>query len=183
MTKRKTKQKPKAPTLSIMPHAQIGIAEVDNPLYSRAHAGEKWNPQKVAVFVNIAESSISRMASRGLLEQDQVMAATKFRSLWEALGGAGTGAFDYSREPVDGGGSREPISDRQIDAGRKLAECRNLLGVIGYDVMSRVAGQGYEIRDFATTQRQQKTYMDYFKDGLDVLSAHWGYKSRTRRAS
>ncbi|WP_206615942.1 hypothetical protein [Rhizobium sp. WSM1325] len=51
------------------------------------------------------------------INEAQLAAATRFRSLYEAMGGAGTGSFDYSREPVDGGGSREPLTEQQIRAG------------------------------------------------------------------
>lgn len=172
--KKSTSPKPK-----IMPSGHVAI-QIDNPLYNAAHSGEAWNPKIITAAFNIHESSISRMAHKKLLTADQVAAASRFRMLWEQLGGSGAGSMDYTKEPVDGGGAREPISDRQIDAGRQLKKCRELLGIIDYDIMSKIAGQGLDIRDIAKSQRDQKTVADRLKGGLDVLAEHFGYKTALR---
>ncbi|WP_312038604.1 hypothetical protein [Rhizobium croatiense] len=67
-------------------------------------------------------------------------AATRFRALWEAMGGKGAGVIDYSKEHVDGGKGRDPITERQANAGKELAKCRELLGVRLYGLVSAVCG-------------------------------------------
>jgi len=159
-------------------HAKVKLVEIENPHYSKVHAGASGNPKTITAAMNLRESPIAMMAAKGHLEAHQVEAAIKFRRLWESLGGAGAGSFDYSREPVDGGGAREPISDRQIDAGFKLQECRELLGRRHYDVVSRVAGEGCTIAELGVSKRARHTLADYLKDALEDLAVHWGFQKR-----
>lgn len=160
------------------PKERLETVYVDNPLYSKAHEGASGNPVKIKAQINIKESAIVTLASRKHIDESQLAAATRFRSLWEALGGAGAGAFDYSREPVDGGGSREPLTERQIIAAHELKRAQTLLGNRAYDIMSKIAGQGHSIQELATTHRERTTLTDYLKDGLDELAREWGYANR-----
>jgi hypothetical protein len=150
---------------------------VDNPYYSKAHDGEGANPIKIKASLNIRESAIVTLAARKHIDESQLAAANKFRSLWESMGGAGAGSFDYSREHVDGGGAREPLTERQIRAGLELKRAQQALGNRAYDIMSKVAGQGYAIQELAKTHRERTTLTDYLKDGLDELARNWGYAS------
>src|SRR5690606_3037354 len=100
----------------------------------------------------------------------------RFRSVWEALGGAGAGSFDYSREPVDGGGPRSALSDRQIQAGLDLADCRRVLG-IGYDIMVKVAGEGKAVTELTQSKNLQRAYIEMLKQGLTALAIHFGYQN------
>jgi hypothetical protein len=159
-------------------HSKVKLIEIDNPHYSKRHAGASGNPKTVTAAMNLRESPVAMMAAKGHLEPHQVEAAIKFRRLWEALGGAGAGSFDYSREPVDGGGAREPISDRQIDAGIQLKNCRDILGRRHYDVVSKVAGEGRTIAEIGTSKRARHTLADYLKDALEDLAVHWGFQKR-----
>lgn len=161
--------------------AKLQPVYVDNPYYSRAHDSDQSNPMKIKAQINIRESAITTLAARKLIDESQRAAADRFRGLWEAMGGAGAGSFDYSREPVDGGGAREPLTERQIRAGMELKRAQAILGVRAYDIMSKVAGQGFAIQDLAKTQRERTTLTDYLKDGLDELARAWGYANHGNR--
>jgi hypothetical protein len=164
--------------------AKLQSVYVDNPYYSKAHDGEGANPLKTKAQINIRESAITTLSARRLIDDSQKAAADKFRGLWEAMGGAGSGSFDYSREHVDGGGAREPLTERQIRAGKELKIAQEVLGVRAYDIMSKIAGQGYAIQELAKSQRERHTLTDYLKDGLDELARTWGYANRgTKRKS
>jgi hypothetical protein len=164
------------------PKEKLETAFVDNPYYSKVHDGETANPVKIKAKINIRESAIATLAARKHINDAQLAAANRFRALWEAMGGAGAGSFDYSREHVDGGGPREPLSERQISAGLELKHAREALGNRAYDIMSKVAGQGYAIQELAKSHRERTTLTDYLKDGLDELARSWGYENRgTRR--
>lgn len=175
------KRKPKV-ELVWRPKTKLADVYVDNPYHSKAHDGEDTNPVKIKAQVNIKESAIATLAARKHINEAQVMAADRFRSLWEAMGGAGAGSFDYSREPVDGGGAREPLTERQIRAGLELKMAREVLGNRAYGIMSKIAGEGYAIQELATSHRERTTLTDYLKDGLDELARNWGYENLgTRR--
>jgi hypothetical protein len=160
--------------------ADVRMVEIDNPHYSAVHAGMPGNPKTLTAAMNLRESPIAMMAAKGHVGQDHLRAANKFRKLWETLGGAGAGSFDYTREPVDGGGARDPINDAQIDAGRELAECRIELGPFHYDIVRKVAGEGYSISMLYIGQRERHTKADCLREGLDLLSKKWGMSTKQR---
>lgn len=155
--------------------ADVVWQSIENPHYSRDHAD--LHHRYVTQRVNIKESAVATMFARGHLEPHQVLAADKFRYLWEALGGSGAGAFDYSREPVDGGGSRDSISERQMDAGKQLAKARSLLGFRGYTLVSRICGEGYSLGEIGISNREKTTAADNLRTHLDDLAIDWGFKT------
>lgn len=158
--------------------SDVHVHRVPNPYYVPNHAGASWNPQKISAFVNIRESAIGTLYSRGHIDDAQWAAAGRFRQYWERSGAKGAIAIDYGRERVDGGKGIDPLPDSMIDAVQHLNECKPILGRKAFDLMIAVVGQGMEIADIAKTQREKTTYSDYLKDGLDALADHWGYKTR-----
>ncbi len=159
--------------------ADVVHMRVDNPDFSRDHAENKLgNYRHVVAAVNVRESAVSVLASRGLLSEHQVRAADKFRGLWEKLGGSGAGAMDYTREPVDGGGARDPISIRQMEAGKELARCRQLLGYRGYTLVCRVCGEGNSLSEIGSIKREKIAAAENLRAHLDDLCDMWGYKTR-----
>ncbi|XEN30469.1 hypothetical protein M728_001066 [Ensifer sp. WSM1721] len=119
------------------------------------------------------------MASRGVLDAAQVAAADRFRALFEAMGGKGAGAIDYGREHVDGGKRRDPITERQMNAGRELARCRDLLGARLYGLVSAVAGEGRSLYEVVGKgKRERLTAADMLRMGLDDLAGMWRLATR-----
>jgi hypothetical protein len=163
------KQKPRW-----QPKEVLVEAEVDNPMFTRDHRESRSNPRKVRVAKNLLESAVETLYARGRLDEAQKKAADRFRATWEACGGAGSGAMDYSRTHVDGGGARDPISERQVDAGRSLRDCRVLLGQRNYDLVSKVCGQGLSLQDIERDQRARLTMADNLRSSLDDLGKMWG---------
>jgi hypothetical protein len=178
MAKRGRKTKIGTISLAAIGHRQTKpvLHEVDNPLHNPAHDGETWNPKRIVSAVNLKESALVTLEQRNLIDKAQVKAGDKFRSIWEALGGAGAGSFDYSREPVDGGGPRSALSDQQIQAGIDLADCRRVLG-IGYDIMVKVAGEGRAVAEMTQSKNLQRAYIEMLKQGLTALAVHFGYEN------
>lgn len=178
MARRGRKSKISTVTLPAIGHRQVQatLSEIDNPLHNPAHDGENWNPRKITGLRNMRESALVTLEQRGLVNEAQARAGDRFRSIWEALGGAGAGSFDYSREPVDGGGPRSALSDSQIQAGLDLADCRRVLG-IGYDVMVKVAGEGKSVSEMTQSKNLQRAYIEILKQGLTALAIHFGYEN------
>ena len=162
-------------------HIEIGTMRVENPLWSRDHDGDRANHRYEDVKVNVRESLTGVLASRGLIDAAQARAAVRFRALWEAMGGSGAGAMDYTREPVDGGGAVEPISERQMRAGKELWACRELLGLRGYTLVSRVCGEGQSLYDIGSKRREKDSAVDALRGFLDDLAEMWGYSTRAQR--
>ncbi|CCM66137.1 hypothetical protein BN406_00092 [Sinorhizobium meliloti Rm41] len=152
--------------------------EVDNPYFSRAHAADTSNPPTIPAMVNIRESAVTTLASRGVLDAAQA-AANRFRALFETIGGKGAGAMDYSREYVDGGKAREPITEQQMNAGRELARCRELLGARLYSLVSAVAGEGRSLHEVAGKEKRARLVAaDALRWELDNLAIIWRIATR-----
>lgn len=161
-------------------HVILAPAEIDNPDFSRDHAeGRYGNHKRMPATINVRESAIVTMQARKLLTDAQAEAATRFRGLWETMGGKGAGAMDYSKEPVDGGGAVQTVADHHIDAGRKLREAEICLGRRGYSLVSKVCGEGYQISELFHEKRAQLSAMDLLRGLLDDLAELWLLKSRT----
>lgn len=158
--------------------AEVRLVEIDNPHYSKTHAGAPGNPKTVTAAYNLRESPIAMMAAKGHITTHQLQAANEFRRLWEALGGSGAPALDYSLEKVDGGESKDPISLRQMHAGKMLKECRLVLGRRHFDIVEKVAGEGRTISELGSSKRERFTLADYLRDALDDLAVHWGFQKR-----
>ena len=162
-------------------HIEIGSIEVDNPYWSRDHDGKLPQTRYVDAPVNMRESAIVALRAKGAIDDGQYQAAEKFCRLYEAMGGTGARAIDYSREHVDGGGVIQAIGDGQIEAGRKLKEAYDALtrryGVYAWKVVGYICGEGVSIHDMTETRRQRDTLTDNLRSYLDVLAEHWSFST------
>ncbi len=148
---------------------------VANPYYSPAHDGEASNPRTVPAIINLKESAITMLASRGRIDAAQLTAATRFRALWEAMCRS-TRAIDYGREPVDGGGRADPIGHRQMHAAEELRRIRPLLGNKGYWLVSRICGEGYSLGEIVgpgASKRAKLKAAGDLREFLDLLCEFW----------
>lgn len=181
----KPKRKPSKPVLPFEPHLKSDVIEVeiDNPSLNRSQTIDRINPLKVRAYRNLNESPIGRMLARGQLTPPQGEAASKFRVLWEDMGGRGVQAMDYAKTPVDGGGIAEPISIRQMDAAKKLNELRKHLGGRTYNILVKIVGEEIEPSRLGQTHRERLTIADYMKDGLGDTATFWGLQTAQRKAS
>lgn len=161
----------------------VKVEKVDNPDFSRDHVESyAGNFRKIDALINVKESAISALVAKKAIDECQAEAAVKFRRLFEAMGGKGASAIDYSREQVDGGGATVAITDQQIDAGRKLKLAHDALtkahGVYAWKIVIYVCGEGLSIHDMTETRRQRDTLTDNLRQYLDCLAAHWNLSTR-----
>lgn len=147
---------------------------VDNPYWRPELDGERTIPRKISAAVNVRESAIGTLAARKLIDQGQAEAATRFRKHWEATGGAGAQAIDYSRDKVDGGRIVDPIDIGQMQAARRLAEAERVLGERNYELVRRVCGEGAAMTEIFTAKRDRLTATDNLRASLDDLARIWG---------
>ena len=157
----------------------VGTEERPNPYFAPEHPISRSNVRKTQVAVNLKESALVALFNRKLIDEGQAEAGEQFRRLWETMGGKGAGAMDYSKTPVDGGVAAQTVTERQIDAGRKLADAQTHLGVRGYSLVSKVCGEGFQISELFHDKRSQLSAMDLLRGLLDDLAELWLLKSRT----
>lgn len=105
--------------------------------------------QQYAATVNVRESSIDHMYSRGRIDAAQNEAGQRFRKLWERAAVGRNQAMDTTKETVDGGGFVDPISDDLVKASIELNRVMNALGQVGAQLLISVVGEGRCIQDEA----------------------------------
>ena len=95
-----------------------------------------------------------------------------------AGGGAGAGAIDYTREHVDGGPAREPITERQVTAGKEVNRVRNKIGAHGFELVTMIAGRRQSLHDLYSTRRERDTASDMLRVYLSQMAEMWGFAGR-----
>lgn len=129
-----------------------------------------------AEVVPLRESSVITLAAHGLLDADQVAAAFRFRNTWADWVGLRSRYGQF--EKIDFGGDAYLSSalmkvEREDDARQELQRCRDLLGAHGFQMLIKICGEGYNIREMATTRRGRDTATDLLRLHLDSLAALW----------
>ena len=157
--------------------------EVADPHFDPAYSPSR-EPDTVTVMVNVRESSIAQMQARGQIDDAQKVAADRLRGVFERAGFGGIASLDITRERVDGGRSRDGITDTRLDAARQLSSLARELGKIGYPVCVLICGDRLSVREMAHRmlgRPAKKRELDYYgrlrRDHLDSLCFHWGYKN------
>lgn len=178
MRKKKGNQRP---DFVASPHAEVVIVDVLNPNHDWRYPENQGNPKHVKAAVNMRESPAAHWFHKDLIDQAQYRAAVEFRRLWEMGGGAGARAFDYTQEPVDGGGVPDPINIAQIDALRRLRDVEAVLGPADYVLVRDVCGTCLPLGQLFASKWQQQKGSERCRDMLTILAEFWGYKPGTIR--
>jgi hypothetical protein len=184
MTRRKYRnRKPKEAKVE-EPMPDFIEVEVDNPRYEPGHPNEI---RKVKVQRALRNDVIERLRQQKRLSDVECMVAREMQRLYEDAEVGGIGAMDPTREPVDGrGAAREPITDRQQRAMKRLAELQGNRWGIGRDgmaVVRQVCAEGMMPEQIArswgyTSQRQVAFVGQYLRRMLRLLAVPLGYTSR-----
>lgn len=141
------KSKKRTPYLSHGAEGRIEFGEriVDDPL----EVGQRYRAK-----VNVRESSIEHMHSRGRIDASQKLAGDRFRKLWEMASVGQNQAMDTTKEPVDGGGFGDPISDELVKASQELSRVMRAVGQAGSQLLISLVGEGKLIGDVAAKWAQ-----------------------------
>lgn len=138
----RTAKKKRVPYLS---HGSEGLVE-----YGERVISDPLEPgQRYSAVVNVRESSIDHMASRGRINTAQSEAGQRFRRLWEKAAVGRNQAMDPSKECVDGGGITDPISDDLVKASIELAKILRVAGPVGSQLLISLVGEGKRVEDTA----------------------------------
>ena len=179
---RRRRKKASSADFVVNPHAECIVVDVDNPYFNRAYGDGSGNLRKIKAMVNMRESPAAHWLHKEKIDTSQYRAAVKFRRLWEMGGGAGAGALDYGKEPVDGGAPPDPINIAQIDALRELRNIQAVLGPADYSLARDVCGACLPIGQIARTSHEQRKLSERCRHCLYVLADYWGFLTRHMRA-
>jgi hypothetical protein len=105
---------------------------------------------KIVVTASIRDDPLGRLHARKHIDDAQYRIGLFLRELFELAEIGSIEAMDPGKEPVDGRVAYiEPITDRQIKAGRKLAYVRSVLGQVGYDLCRAVLAERASMEQIA----------------------------------
>lgn len=169
---------PKKKRVKLEPEVWLTSVKIENPEHAFQHDEKLGNPKFIHAPFNMRESPVTWMLKQKTIDEAQAKAASRFRSLYEAAGGAGVKALNYTKEPVDGGGFPDVLTDRKHRAGLELAEVQNFLGRAGFGLVEQICGQCIWIKDIEPTKYRQIKTGKRLKECLTALAQFWNYQSR-----
>ena len=175
---RSKRNKPYNPALThdrrsrdLLRNAEVAVVEVDNPL--ALEPGEK-----IVALRSIRDDPLGRLHSRRQIDEAQYQGGRSFQNDWERAE-RGPRAVDPTREYVDGGQMREPITEGQRKAVLRLNRAERELGADGsalvhdvlvHDLSMEQVGQ----RRGLCSQRWNDYFARRFQECLDRLALIYG---------
>jgi hypothetical protein len=153
-------------------HAEVATVEVDNPL--ALEPGEK-----IVALRSIPNDPLGRLHSHRQIDEAQYQAGRAFQNDWEKAE-RGPRAVDPTREYVDGGQMREPITEGQRMAVLRLNRAERELGADGSALVHDVLVHGLTMdqvgqRRGLRTQRWNEYFSRRFREWLDRLALLYGF--------
>ena len=158
-------------------NAEVASVEVDDPL--GLDPGDK-----IVTLRSLRNDPLARLHSRRQIDEAQYQGGRAFQNDWEKAE-RGPQAVDPSREYVDGGQFREPITEGQRKAVLRLNRIERELGADGSALVHEVLILGMTMEQIG--QRRGlggQRWMDYFakrlRECLDRLALAYGFATAKR---
>jgi hypothetical protein len=158
-------------------NAEVAAVEVDDPL--GLEPGEK-----IVTLRSLRNDPLGKLHSHRQIDEAQFQGGRAFQDDWEKAE-RGPQAVDPTREYVDGGQAREPITERQRKAVLRLNRTERELGADGSALVHEVLVLGLTMEQVG--QRRGllgQRWMDYFarrfKECLDRLALIYGFATPRR---
>ena len=153
-------------------NAEVAAVEVDDPM--ALEPGEK-----IVVLRSIRNDPLGRLHSHRQIDDAQYRGGRAFQNDWERAE-RGPRAVDTTREYVDGGERREPITEAQRRAVLRLNRVERELGADGSALVHEVLILGLTMdqigeRRGLRTQRWNDYFARRFRECLDRLALVYGF--------
>ena len=153
-------------------NAEVAKVEVDDPL--ALEPGDK-----IVVLRSIRNDPLGRLQSHRQIDEPQYLGGRAFQNDWEKAE-RGPRAVDTTREYVDGGERREPITEGQRNAVRRLNRIERELGADGAVLVHEVLVLGLNMEQVGqrrglSSQRWNDYFARRFKECLDRLALIYGF--------
>ena len=153
-------------------NAEVAAVEVDDPL--ALEPGER-----IVALRSIRYDPLGRMHSHRHIDEAQYQGGRAFQNDWEKAE-RGPRAVDPTREYVDGGQAREPITEGQRKAVLRLNRAQRELGADGSALVHEVLILGMTMEQIGQrrglrTQRWNDYFARRFRECLDRLALMYGF--------
>jgi hypothetical protein len=160
-------------------NAEVAAVEIDDPL--ALEPGEK-----IVALRSIRNDPLGRLQSRRQIDEAQYRGGRAFQDDWEKAE-RGPRAVDPTREYVDGGQAREPITERQRRAVLRLNRMERELGADGIVLVHEVLVLGLTMEQVGLRrglrgQRWKDYFARRFQECLDRLAQTYGFASHIQPA-
>ena len=156
----------------LLRNAEVAPIEVDDPL--ALEPGEK-----IVTLRSIRNDPLARLHSHRHIDEAQYQGGRAFQDDWEKAE-RGPQAVDPTREYVDGGRTREPITERQRKAVLRLNRAERELGADGSALVHEVLVLGMTMEQVGQrrglrTQRWSDYFARRLRECLDRLALIYGF--------
>jgi hypothetical protein len=164
----------------LLRNAEVAAIEVDDPL--AIESGEK-----IVTLRSIRNDPLAKLHSHRQIDEAQYQGGRAFQDDWEHAE-RGPRAVDPTREYVDGGQAREPITERQRKAVLRLNRAERELGADGSALVHDVLVSGLTMAEVGQrrglrTQRWADYFARRFRECLDRLALIYGFATERRPVS
>jgi hypothetical protein len=158
-------------------NAEVAAIEIDDPL--ALDPGEK-----ITALRSIRNDPLARLHSHHQIDEAQYRGGRAFQDDWEKAE-RGPRAVDPTREYVDGGRAREPITERQRRAVLRLNRIEHELGTDGIALVHDVLVLGLTMEQIGVGrglrgQRWKDYFARRFQECLDRLAQTYGFASKAQ---
>ncbi len=161
----------------LLRNAEVAAVEVDDPL--GLDPGDK-----IVTLRSIRNDPLARLHTHRQIDEAQYQGGRAFQDDWEKAE-RGPQAVDPTREYVDGGQCREPITERQRKAVLRLNRAEHELGADGSALVHEVLVLGMTMEQIGGRRGVQgQRWIDYlarrFRECLDRLALIYGFATERR---
>jgi hypothetical protein len=158
-------------------NAEVAAVEVDDPL--ALEPGEK-----IVTLRSLRNDPLARLHSHRQIDEAQYQGGRAFQDDWEKAE-RGPRAVDPTRDYVDGGRVREPITERQRKAVLRLNRAERELGADGSALVHDVLIKGLTMEQVGQRRELRgQRWIDYFarrfRECLDRLALIYGFATERR---
>jgi hypothetical protein len=158
-------------------NAEVATVEVDDPL--GLEPGDK-----IVTLRSIRNDPLGRLHSHRHIDEAQYLGGRAFQNDWEKAE-RGPQAVDPTREFVDGGRMREPITEGQRKAVLRLNRVEHELGADGSTLVHEVLILGMTMEQISQRRGVSgQRWLDYFarrfRECLDRLTLIYGFATAKR---
>lgn len=150
----------------------------------RGRAELRGGGNRQRMYRQLRGDPLARLHAHRQIDDAQYQAGRRYQADCERAE-ISVAAVDPTREPVDGGGARDPFSDGRLRALRAIAEADAVLGARAARLMRWFLAERMTIRAIAAacgvTRRAQIDHIGWeISRALEVLALHYGFAARGR---
>ena len=140
---------------------------------------------KIMVAQSMRDDPLGRLHCRGQIDDAQYHAGRDMQGFYERATIGGLKAMDTTKEPVDGGGFPEALTEKIQEAVAEINRLERVLGIIDAAIVRDVLAKGMFLREVARA-RDQDSQLGFryiarrFRNALELLAVEMGYAARPR---